>query len=484
MPTAGTYPFSEVLKYRLAALVMADRATAVRLRGVLRPEFFGEDSAAPLRVAVETVLDHVAQWQQPPSWEVLDHLVVERISRRLATHRGEDRAAVVALHRQTLRRLREADVVTDRAWLEAQAVEHAEDMALHGFVMRAAEALQGTNGDRPEVRRQLRQEFGEALAIGVSARDQGIRYSTSAVGVAEEYLSGARDRGRILTGWTQVDRVTRGIGNELVVIAGEPSSFKTGTCVNLSVNVMAQGKYVAWAAFEGDEPSIMYRHVRRTMRVERSTAVGMPDVTRRASILRFVRMGGELALRFFNRTRDGVAEVVAWLTQLASEGRRPDLLIVDYADKMRPVGRRYERRWEGEAENYDALYALSREFPGGKTGDGIPVVTPCQVGRGSTGKRVVGKEDLAGAFEKAAIADVILAICQTPYERNHLVPEILRLYGAKVREAEDRGMAWFKCHKDQMLLEETGPVPLPDDRKAGQQQGEQAAATRAGGQAA
>ena len=458
------YPLKDVLLYRLAALPMSNREVCVRLRAVLKPEYFAEDPLSPLRVTVAVMLEHIEQWNTPPSWEVLEHAVMDRVAHKATARRPEDRAAQQAAYRQVLRRLCEADVTTDRLWLERQAVEHAKNVAMGRCILGAAADLEGANGNSPEVRRKIRRDFADAMAVGNEASELGLRYSDAVLEVVDEVTSGRKDLGRIMTGWRQLDDTLRGIGNELVVIAGETGSFKTGTCVNLGANVAAQGKFVAHASFEGEDDIITFRYARCIARVTRAQAAVMSLRELNHLLHKFTPLGGEVQVKYFSRRKHGVDDVESWLAALASSYRRPDLVVVDYADKMQPPARRYERNDLALAAIYDELYALSREFSTGP-GDrhGIPIVTPSQVGKGAFGKAVVTADMLAGALAKAMIADIILPICQTWEERRMQPWPVMRLFRAKVRESEGLGMVWFDQDKDRMLLTERAPIALKAD---------------------
>ena len=311
MPSSShdLYPLKDVLLYRLAALPMSGREVCVRLREVLKPEYFAEDPLSPLRVVMAVMLEHVVEWQAPPSWEVLEHAVLDRIAHRATARRPEDRAAQQAAYRQVLRRLREADLTTDRSWLERQAVEHAKNVALGQCILSAAADLEGANGDSPEVRRKIRRDFAVALSVGNAASELGLRYSDAVMDVVDEFTSGRKDLGRIMTGWRQLDDTLRGIGNELVVIAGETGSFKTGTCVNLGVNVMAQAKFVAHASFEGDDDVILFRYARRVGRLTRQEAAAAGLCGLDPVLQRFRALGGEVQVKYFSRRKHGVDDV-------------------------------------------------------------------------------------------------------------------------------------------------------------------------------
>ncbi len=464
--TDHPYPYNEALVYQIAALPMTGAETCVRLRPVIRPEFFAEDPDAPLRVVVDVMFGHAKQWGRPPSWEVLDQLVEERIARRLRTRKDEDAAAVRALYRQTLRRLRDADVATNRAFLEARAVAHAEDQALGRALLASAEMVGGgMNGDRAAARSKIQKGLAEAFAVGAPAMELGMRYSEHVVGVFDAWRSGEFAAGKIATGWTQIDaRLEGGFGHELVVIAGQTGAFKTGVCVNLGAAAMAQGRFVAHASLEGEAPVLLFRYGRRVGRISKHDVRGTPMEDLAGSLLRHRAIGGELAVKYFRRRKAGVEEVESWLAALAARGRRPDMLIVDYADKMAPPGRhQYQRDDLALSAIYDELEGLSHDFPAGPDGrKGITVVTPSQVQKGAFGRRIVTAKDVAGAVDKAAIAHIILAICQTPWEARQ-APPVMRLFIAKAKEAENLGTAWFHQHKDASLLEECPSVDLPDD---------------------
>lgn len=466
MPPASMpqqYHLKEALVYQIAALLMVSAEVYTKLRPVLRAEYFAEDPESPLRVIVERVLSHAKDWGKPPSWDVLGQLVDDHLGIKLMSRREDDAAAVRALYRQTFQRLRDADTKTDRAWLEQQAIMHAEDQALGRVLLASASSLEVANGDRARVRRQMRKDFDVAFNTGASSKDLGSLYSDRIIQVFDDWISGEFHAGRIPTGWAQIDHALEGgFGRELVVIAGEAHSFKTGVCINIAAAAMAGGHFVAWASYEGEEPAILFRLGRRVARLKkqlvRDTAFGLL----KPSLLRHRPVGGDLAVKYFSRRKAGVDEVEGWLAGLTAEGRRPDMLIIDYADKMAPPGRHFERNDLALSAIYDELSGLSHEFPGGPEGrKGMPVVTPSQVKQGAFGKRVVSMADLAGAIDKAAIADVILVICQTKWEKEQ-TPQVMRLFRAKAREAENLGFAWFHQDKDSMMLEECAPVEIPE----------------------
>lgn len=131
----------------------------------------------------------------------------------------------------------------------------------------------------------------------------------------------------------------------------------------------------------------------------------------------------------------------AKIQQLISSGFTPDVIIDDYPDLLAPTYRQSQRRFE-LAQIFRDMRALGTEF-------GCPVWTATQTNRSAVSKEVVTMMDLAEAFEKAAIADVILALCQTEEEEAH---NLCRLYLAKVRDGKSRAMISAKYYTEQQAV--------------------------------
>jgi len=123
-------------------------------------------------------------------------------------------------------------------------------------------------------------------------------------------------------------------------------------------------------------------------------------------------------------TKKATADMIrAHLDSGIGSGFRPDMIVVDYGDIMASV-RGYKERRHEVASNFEELRAIASEYD-------IAVWTATQARRDALDKAVITMADIAESFEKCAIADVILSICQTDEERED---RQLRLYIAKNRD--------------------------------------------------
>ncbi|MNI30616.1 replicative DNA helicase [compost metagenome] len=135
---------------------------------------------------------------------------------------------------------------------------------------------------------------------------------------------------------------------------------------------------------------------------------------------------GKLVIKKYRTSEATVDTIRSHLTRLKMEkGFVPDVIIVDYADLLSPRRTYSDKRFELESIYLD-LRDLGSEF-------GCAVWTASQANRGALEKKVITLGDLAEAFNKANIADFMVALCQTTEEKED---GIMRWHVAKHRDGE------------------------------------------------
>lgn len=87
------------------------------------------------------------------------------------------------------------------------------------------------------------------------------------------------------------------------------------------------------------------------------------------------------------------------------EKHRPEILIVDYLDLIKPAKIREHKRFE--------LGDITVQLRGLASVYGIPVVTATQASRAAANRRIVGKEFAAEDYEKIRVSDVVIGMGQS-----------------------------------------------------------------------
>jgi len=89
--------------------------------------------------------------------------------------------------------------------------------------------------------------------------------------------------------------------------------------------------------------------------------------------------------------------------------KKPDIIIVDYADRLKPLRQR-ERDTKEQEEIYEALRSVGKDF-------GAPLWTASQANRAALSKATLTMEFIADALAKMNPVDFGISISRTPEEK-------------------------------------------------------------------
>ena len=159
---------------------------------------------------------------------------------------------------------------------------------------------------------------------------------------------------------------------------------------------------------------------------------------------------GRLVIKEYPTNTCGVLTIRNHLERLEiSEGFKPDLIIVDYADIMKS-SRQFDSLRHELKLVYEELRTLAQDV-------GVPIWTASQGNRAAISADVVGLENLSEAYGKAMVADFIVSISRKPLEK---ATNTGRLFIAKNRFGRD-GIV-FPVHIDtsQSLVSVTSAEPI------------------------
>jgi len=226
------------------------------------------------------------------------------------------------------------------------------------------------------------------------------------------YSKKYNSRVRAATGIPLLDSAMRG-GAEagtVTIIMAPPGVGKTLVMVNYGVTALLDGLNVVHVTLEINAVDTALRYDARFTGCPINTI--LKNVAQYETRIRTAteKLRAKLFIREWGSIEASVYELRAYLKTLELRKKfRPDLIIVDYADLLRPHRALRERRWE-LSETLRGLRQLACEYE-------CPVITGSQVNKDGFDAEVLSMRHIAEASDKAAIADIILGLCQTYYER-------------------------------------------------------------------
>jgi hypothetical protein len=309
---------------------------------------------------------------------------------------------------------------------------------------------------------KVRPLIDAALLVGEDLFNRGIDQVGDVADRRDWYTNPEAVMQGLRTGITHVDlAMGGGLGpGELGVLMAPPGRGKTTGLINFGFGALTDvgGQNVVHYSCEMNERKVSMRYDDRLMgdRVKYKRS----DPERYFSELQ-ERMEklvhGRLFIKSYPTRTASVSTIRAHLALLASEGVRPDLVVVDYADIMKAERRLGEMRHE-QASVYEDLRELAGEFD-------ARCWTGSQTTRSSLDKEVITIGDFAETFEKAHVVDAAWALCQTDDEK---LTNRARLFAAKLRDHEDGRTVEVQLRRDCCLMRSTGLLDVGGSRIAGE----------------
>lgn len=406
--------------------MLKDHEIIISIKNIIRPVYFTQPI---MRFLAKKIIHFGKHYSATPAKDEFIQFCVD--------NKGNTKFTDVDIKR-TIKKLFRLKYKNKKFILDA-ATEFAQFSAMKSAIMQSAELIDNSNN-----RNKIRMKITDALKTGMDSRKLGTDiFEEIDERIIHRKMYGI-DLHRISTGLKGLDdRIGGGLDKqELGVIMAPSKGFKTGTLVNLGFAALAQGLKVVHFTCEMSEDKTGLRYERRISGLDKKGIIRKTKKLR-ASMKRIKSIGGSLKIKEYPMYHASVADINNHLDYLESERFYADLVIVDYADILKPI--------DGKTEDHESLSIIYGQLKALAQERNIPVWTASQVKAGAFEKEIIRKEDIAGAIKKIAIVDMAIALCQNKKER---VAETARLFVAANREGADAGYIYIKIDYDQMRIRE------------------------------
>lgn len=305
--------------------------------------------------------------------------------------------ALMTMAADFVSRLKTSPLNGDRAWIQESSLEFCKRQKLIQALGRSLEHVEGKRYD------QISSTIREALDRG-SPRDHGHDY-------AEEVDSRATKsiREPISTGWPVLDKYLNG-GYERKTIntfIAPTGAGKSMFLVNAACSLVSQGLNVLYVTLEMADYKIGLRAD------SWFSGMAIDDVSKdRDKVKNAIseQAKGRLIIKEWPTKRATVDTIRSHCQRLAqTKDFKVDAIIVDYPDLLRSVKSYGEKRHELEG-NYEELRGLAQEL-------NCIMIVADQTNRGGLDLELVTISNIAEAYSKATVCDLILTISRTPEDK-------------------------------------------------------------------
>ena len=203
------------------------------------------------------------------------------------------------------------------------------------------------------------------------------------------------------------DILDGGLGRgEIGVITANTGVGKSHYLVAMGCNALRVGKNVLHYTFELSETAVGRRYDSNLTNIDVNKLMSS-----KKKVLDFYDKNdmGRLIIKEYPTGSASVITIRNHIEKLSLKGFKPNLLVIDYADIMKSTKAYDSLRHELKLV-YEELRNLAMEM-------NIPVWTASQANRDSANSDIVGLENMAEAYGKAMVADVVVSLSRKAQEK-------------------------------------------------------------------
>lgn len=384
--------FGTGFQTKILYYIITDKLFALQILEVLDPDFFNNEKYTELAT-------QIMKWNEKygtvPSFENLETLVNTEYEDEI------ERDYLLNL----IKEIKSIRDLTDKQFVQEKTVQFCKQRAMENAIIKSARLVKDTKIDDDEKFDLIVKVVTAALAAG-EAKDIGHALANQVMSrtVAKRFP--------IRTGFEMLDQeyIAGGLsGGELGIILGGTGAGKSFMLAQLAYAAFCQGKTSVIYSFELRECPFGLRLDSKFTSIPLTQLLLDGEGKHRQVVANAIRKerekhktNPEIIIKEYPTKSATLAKLKNHYSQLVTSGIKPDMIIVDYADLIRPATRYKDKRFE--------LESIVEELRGWAGELDIPIWTASQTNREGLDTSVVTLKTISEALSKAMVADLIISI--------------------------------------------------------------------------
>jgi len=307
------------------------------------------------------------------------------------------KVSLVSVESETLKQsitdnLREAwkfNTANDLDFVKEKFTDFCKNQKMKSAIMKSVDLMESGNYE------QIRAEIDVALRAG---QQGGLGYDY--IANVESRMNDENNRDTIATPWDVInDLMDGGLGpGEIGCILAPTGGGKSWVLGAIAAEAIKRGKVVFHYSLENGERLAAERYDSIF-----SGIVSQKHKDNKDKIIHTIQsLPGNLILQIYPTKSASVRTIISHIERSKAAGVSPDLVIVDYADLLRPSFKTADSKYEELGTIYEELRGMGGELS-------IPVWTASQVNRDGTDDEVIRVSAIADSYAKAMVCDFIMS---------------------------------------------------------------------------
>lgn len=362
---------------KLIAALLGDRAYLPQILEILHDDYFESEANQEI---VKIIREYFTQYRQIPTLEVFKIKMASIDSDVLKT-------AMIEHLKDVWRNLES----TDLDMVKEEALTFCKNQNLKAAILESVEKLESRDYDG------IKQVIDTAMRAGAEQRI-GHDYL---IDVKSRYAEAARQC--VETRWPIINEIMDGglSRGELGVILGAAGSGKSWLLQSLAAHALQKGLIVVYYTLELDEAYVGRRFDALLTGIPfQNLKFHQDEVAERLGYIE----KGQLFINYFPEYSITVTGIRTHIEKYIMRGIKPDLIVLDYADCLKPImlGKR-ERSDQIAGDVYSMLKGIAGELQ-------LPIFTASQVNRSGASADIIQGHDVADSYIKIMKADFIMSL--------------------------------------------------------------------------
>lgn len=363
--------FGHTFQVKVIAALFTDKNFLQKISDILDPTYFESESTQWI---VKTILKYYREYKGAPTLEVM----------KVEVSSIED-GALKTLVKDTLKDSYKFLESADLPFIKDEIEDFCKNQEIKKAILESVELLGKGKYDL------IKTKIDKALRAGADT-ELGHDYVN---GVQERYADAARNVKP--TPWDIINEITDGgFGKgDLIIFAAAPGGGKSMALVNIAVHAAKQGQTVLYYTLELSAEYVSRRFDSLL------TGIALPNLKYHLDEVEAAtkKLTGKLIPKFFPSKTIGLSTIQAHIEKCIATGCKPDIIIIDYADKLKlPAGISNARKDELLELLYEEMRGIAGMYE-------VPLYTASQLNRSSAEMDVIGGDKISDAFSKLNVAD-------------------------------------------------------------------------------
>jgi replicative DNA helicase len=366
----SSYGYSFQIKVITA--LFTDKMFLQQIADILLPSYFESDANNWI---ITMILEYNKEYKSTPTLEVMK-VKLDDVEHDVLKEQ-------IKAHLKDAWKYTEAD---DLQFIKQQAIDFCKNQEIKKAILTSVDLLK--HGRYEDIKAKI----DNALKAG-GDKDIGHDYMTS---IDSRYTEAVRFTKE--TPWEVINELTDGgLGKgELGVFVAPAGIGKSWGLINIGANAVKKGLTVVHYTLELNEAYVGLRYD--------SVITGIPNQNLKhyQSQVKeeLEKLNGELIIKYYPTKTVSVLGLRGHIEKCIMQGKKPDIVIVDYADLLRGHGQEKRHELEGI---YEDLRGMAGEYE-------IPIWTASQANRSALEEDVIGAEKISESYGKVMVADFVISL--------------------------------------------------------------------------